>query len=123
MIDANTIEVAVLFKGIKSETFLWAKVDEQRELSVIRKGLAERIDILIPQQRLIQSSTDGIDERYKLVSDFFVDGVQLSDEFLVVEHLEAEVIIGAATIRKWRMKLDYENRIVLVGHKVAQLRI
>lgn len=47
----------------------------------------------------------------------------LSDEFLVLEDLSEEVIIGAATMQKWRMKLDFEHDTVSVDSKVAKLQI
>jgi hypothetical protein len=53
----------------------------------------------------------------------FLNDVPLSDEFLVLEDLSEEVIIGAATMQKWRMKLDFEHDTVSVDSKVAKLQI
>ena len=49
--------------------------------------------------------------------DFYIDNVLLSDEFLVVPELNQEVVIGAATIRKWRIKLNFEDDRVEVDPK------
>ena len=44
--------------------------------------------------------------------DFYLNDVLLSDEFLVVPTLSEEIIIGAATMQKWRIKLDFEHDTV-----------
>ncbi len=39
----------------------------------------------------------------------------------MVPGLSEEVIIGAATMQKWRLKLDFENDRVIVDPRVAKL--
>lgn len=53
--------------------------------------------------------------------DFYHEEVRLSDEFLVLPGLSEEAIIGAATMQKWRLKLDFENDRVIVDPRVAKL--
>lgn len=53
--------------------------------------------------------------------DFYHEDVRLSDELLVVPGLSEEVIIGAATMQKWKLKLDFENDRVIVDPRVAKL--
>lgn len=53
--------------------------------------------------------------------DFYHEEVRLSDEFLVVPGLSEEVIIGAATMQKWRLKLDFEHDKVIVDPAVSKL--
>jgi len=55
------------------------------------------------------------------VLDFYHEDVRLSDEFLVVPGLSEAVIIGSATMQKWRLKLDFEHDRVLVDPRVAKL--
>ena len=47
----------------------------------------------------------------------------LSGEFLVIPGLSEEVIIGAATMQKWRIKLDFEHDQALVDPKVARMQL
>ncbi|WP_255035206.1 hypothetical protein [Lacihabitans soyangensis] len=47
----------------------------------------------------------------------------LSDEFLVVPGLSKNVVIGAATMRKWRIKLDFKQDMVIVDPKVAKMQL
>jgi len=48
--------------------------------------------------------------------------ILLSDEFLLDPGLSEEAIIGAATLQKWRIKLDFEHDQVIVDPKVAKLQ-
>jgi len=49
--------------------------------------------------------------------------LNVSDEFLVVPTLSEEIIIGAATMQKWRIKLDFEHDTVWVYPKVAKMQL
>ena len=55
--------------------------------------------------------------------DFYINDVLLSDEFLVVPGLSEEAIIGAATLQKWRIKLDFERDQVIVDPKAGKLQL
>ena len=55
--------------------------------------------------------------------DFYLEDILLSDEFLVVPGLSEEAIIGAATMQKWRIKLDFEHDTVHVDPKVAKMQL
>lgn len=62
----------------------------------------------------------------KTLCTLFDSGANLScisDEFLVIPGLSEEAIIGAATMQKWRIKLDFENVRVIVDPKVAKLQL
>jgi hypothetical protein len=52
-------------------------------------------------------------QQYRSASD-----VLMSDEFFVVPNLSEEVIIGAATLQKWRIKLDFEHEVVVLNPKM-----
>ena len=59
----------------------------------------------------------------RITLDFYINDVLLSDEFLVVPNLSEEAIIGAATMQKWRIKLDFEHDQIFVDPKVAKLQL
>jgi hypothetical protein len=50
----------------------------------------------------------------------YINNVLLSDEFLVVPEKVDAVVMGGATIRKWRIKLNFDTNSVYVGPKVAR---
>lgn len=59
----------------------------------------------------------------RLLLGFYVEGVLLSDEFLLVPGLSEEAVIGAATMQQWRIKLDFEHDTVHVDPKVAKMQL
>ena len=123
----SIIRYPLLFRGTKNDKYLYGLFDSGANLSAIRKDLAEQIDVLIKLREPIRlataNSNDFMQVNYKFVSEFFLNDVQLSDEFLVLKDISEEVIIGAATMKKWRMKLDFEHDTVSVDSKVAKLQI
>ena len=42
------------------------------------------------------------------------------DEFMLISGLSEDVILGANTLQKWRIKLDFEHDAVLVDPKVVK---
>jgi hypothetical protein len=50
--------------------------------------------------------------------EFYINDVLMSDEFFVVPNLSEEVIIGAATLQKYRIKLDFEHEVVVLNPKM-----
>ncbi len=86
-------------------------------------------DFAEPQQlgrfRNISFSADSkpIVVKHVVCLDFFINGILLSDEFFVVSHLYIDAIIGMPTIRKWRIKLNFEDDKVEVDPKVAELQL
>ena len=46
---------------------------------------------------------------HSIKTDFYIEDVQLSDEFLVIPGLSEDAIIGAATLQKWRIKLNFDT--------------
>jgi hypothetical protein len=117
----------LLFRGSKNDKYLFGLFDSGANLSAIRSDLAEQIDVLIKLREPIKlataNSNDFMVVENKFVCQFFLNDVPLSDEFLVVDDLSEEVIIGAATMQKWRIKLDFDKDEVWVDSKVAKLQI
>lgn len=74
-------------------------------------------DVMLPNVTLI------VKAKQVVCLDFYINNILLSDEFLVVPELNQEVIIGAATTRKWRIKLNFEDDIVEVDPKVAKMQL
>jgi hypothetical protein len=65
---------------------------------------------------------DYIEIKEAILLDFYINDILLSDEFLVVPDINEEIIIGASTLRKWRIKLDVEHDQVIVDPSLAKLR-
>jgi|HubBroStandDraft_6_1064221.scaffolds.fasta_scaffold1018121_1 predicted aspartyl protease len=56
----------------------------------------------------------------RMTPDFYINAIRMSDEFMVVPNLSEEAIIGATTLQKWRIKLDFEHDTVIIDPKIAK---
>lgn len=105
-------------EGSRGEQEIEAMFDRGASYSFIRRDVAEQVghlDALRHSMRFEmaeQGATITVNERVTL--DFFIDDTRMSDEFLVQDNRSEEVIIGAATMQKWRMKIDMEHQDVIV---------
>ncbi len=57
---------------------------------------------------------------YRVVLDFYYNDIRLSDEFMVISNISEDAILGANTLQKWRIKLDFEHDTIVVDPKVAK---
>jgi hypothetical protein len=123
----SIIKIPLLYAGSKGEGRLYTLFDSGANLSCINPDFVENLEtpVKLGRTRLISTAAEGhyieITEAIRL--DFYIDDVLLSDEFLVVPSLSEEAIIGAATMQKWRIKLDFEHDTVHVDPKVAKMQL
>jgi len=117
----NRIKLA----GSKGEKKVDALFDSGATYSFIRKELALRLAIPdnLPNPLEFETAREGdklsVKEAVRL--DFYIEGIRLSDEFLIIEELSEDVIIGATTLQKWRLKLDFDQDRVIVNQMVTRL--
>jgi hypothetical protein len=123
----SVIKLPLLFIGSLGETRLYSLFDSGANLSCINPDFLEKLEIPVKlgRKRNVATASEGhfieISERVSL--DFYLEDVLLSDEFLVVPGLSEEAVIGAATMQKWRIKLDFEHDTVHVDPKVAKIQL
>jgi hypothetical protein len=60
---------------------------------------------------------------HRIIVDFWINDVYVSDEFLIVPGLTEEAVVGAVTMQKWRMKLDFDHDTVHVDPKVMIMQL
>lgn len=123
----SVIKLPLLFAGSKGEKNLYTLFDNGANLSCVHPDFVQEIADKQPLGRIrkIATASEGhfIEVRDAVRLDFYINDVLLSDEFLVVPALSEEAIIGAATLQKWRIKLDFEHDKVEVDPKVAKLQL
>jgi hypothetical protein len=123
----SVIKLPLLFIGSKGEKNLYTLFDSGANLSCINpefvEGLANAESL--GRTRLVSTASEGhyIEIKERISIDFYLHDVLLSDEFLVVPGLSEEAIIGAATMQKWRIKLNFEHDTVEVDPKVAKMQL
>jgi predicted aspartyl protease len=122
----SIIRLPLRFEGTKGEKTLYALLDSGANLSCIHEEHAAEIARLCPLRYMRNIKLSGKENCWSasvILADFYVNNIQLSDEFFVLPQLTEEVIIGAATLRKWRIKLDFEHDTVYVDPKAAKLQL
>lgn len=121
------IQKEIELAGAKGRTKEIAIFDSGASCSIVLRSVAERIGIITPCAESIFFETAKPEEKVEskeVVQLFFwIDGFRFSDEFFVVEELTDKVILGAATLQKWRMRLDFEHEEVVIDPKVTRLRL
>ena len=115
----------ILYVGNLGEKIIDSSFDTIANLSCINLNnliLLENVRNLGVVRQIVKTTTRNYYNITQVTClDFYVNNVLISDEFLVVSNLKEAVIIGAATMRKWRIKLNIENDTVEIDPKVAKL--
>ena len=118
------IKLPIQFKGSKGEKILYTLFDSGSTFSCINPDFAEALGILnpLPEEKYFGTASENqfIKVTNRLPLDFVINDIELSDEFMVVETLSEEAIIGATTMQKWRIKLDFDHDAVIIDPKVAK---
>ncbi len=123
----SVIKLPLLFVGSKGENHLYTLFDSGALLSCISPDYVDAITEpqTLGRIRRIATAIEGhyIEVKEIVRLDFYLHDVLLSDEFLVVPGLSEEAIIGAGTMQKWRIKLNFEHDTVEVDPKVAKMQL
>ena len=119
------LHIPLLFEGSRNSRNLYALFDSRATYSCINEDIAEELEIFTSLHTPLKLATASEHVFMEIVNrvtlDFYKDDIRLSDEFLVVSSLSEEVVIGATTMQKWRIKLDVEHDTVIIDPKVAKL--
>ena len=119
------IRIPLRFEGSKGEKVLYALFDSGATYSCITEEFADELanmeSLHTPMKLVTASNSTYLEIHDTCRLDFYHEDIRLSDEFLVVPKLSEDVIIGANTMQKWRLKLDFEHDNVIVDPRVAKL--
>jgi hypothetical protein len=123
----SIIKHPLLYVGSKGEKTLYTLFDSGANLSCINPDFIRDIEtpVSLGRIRRLSTASEGhyIEVKERIMLDFYINDVLLSDEFLLVPNLSEEAVIGAATLQKWRIKLDFDRDQVIVDPKVAKLQL
>lgn len=119
------IRKRIRLKGSKGEVEKEAIFDSGATYSCINPDLAESLELVTPLPESMEFTTakegEKVAAKGRATVNFYIDSYRFSDEFMVIEKLSSEVIIGAATLQKWRLKLDFEKDEVIIDPRVTKL--
>jgi len=123
----SVIEKSVRLVGSKGEKEVSTLFDSGSTYSCILPELAKRLGTPEPLPEPMEFGT-AEDERKVIAKEavrlnFYLEGLRFSDEFMLIPNLSEEALIGAATMQKWRMKLDFEHDEVIIDPRVTKLRL
>ena len=119
------IRLPLRFEGSKGERVLYALFDSGATYSFINDeemdSLEEAAMLHTPMRVATASATTFMEIKHRAALDFYYEDVRLTDEFYVVPDLSEQVIIGASTMQKWRIKLDFEHDTIILDPTVAKV--
>ena len=122
----SILEKPISLAGSKGREEVVATFDSGATYSCIQPELAQRLGIVerLPEPRELGTAKEGksltAEEAIRL--DFYIDAYRFSDEFMVIPGLSEPVVIGATTLQKWRIKLNFETEEVIIDPRVTKLR-
>ena len=123
----SSIKSPLLFVGSLGEKYFCARYDSGANLSCTNPEHLDGLEMPVSLGRVRRVATAAgghyIEISHRVILDFYMDDVLLSDEFLVIPGLSEEAIIGAATMQKWRIKPGFEHDVAIVGPKVAKMQL
>jgi len=123
----SILRIPILYVGAKGEKRLNTLFDSGADLSCIHPDYVKELETPVHLGRIRHLNTASaarlIEVKEAVRLDFVIDDILLSDEFLIIPGLSEEVIIGVATLQKWRMKLDFEHDRVVVNPRLGRLQL
>lgn len=107
------------FEGSAASIKLDALYDLKSSFSCISPETARRLGVVdkVSEPFMLHTQKRGhyIDVTESSYLSFYVDDVKLTDEFYLIPGLTEDAIIGAYTIRIWRLLLDEKSGAVKIN--------
>ncbi|MGH9802821.1 MAG: hypothetical protein ACRD82_20845 [Blastocatellia bacterium] len=106
-----TLAHTIHFEGSQGNADLDSLFDGSVTYSCIQPALAQKLGMLhpLPKPREIKTSGESFLSEHAVLLDFYLNDFRLNDEFMLVSNLTQQVIIGELTMRKWKIKLNFET--------------
>jgi hypothetical protein len=127
----SILEKDILLVGSKGTAARRALFDSGASYSIIRRDLAESLEhvttIPDPENYVFETARpdDTIQALHRVSLEFRFDDseARFSDEFIAFDECSEEVIIGATTMQKWGIKLDFDREEILYRKTAVRLRV
>ena len=123
----SVIQKEIKLAGSKGERKALAIFDSGSTYSCITPELARELETVLPLPEPMEFGTAEKERRVtakeRVSLNFHLNGYRFSDEFMLIPNLSEPVLIGAATLQKWRLKLNFETDEVIIDPKVTKLRL
>jgi len=124
---AMILERELEFRGSRGSAKLNTLFDSGSTYSCVSPEKAEALEQSLPLSEPIDVETASKGSFLRINSatrlDFYLNGLRLTDEFMIVPGLSEDAIIGATTLQKWKIKLDFEHDQIITDPRAAKLKL
>jgi predicted aspartyl protease len=111
--------------GDKGERRLQVLFDTGASASFVRQDAVNKIATTLklpsPETYTLADGAGKLRVNETAVLYLYINGIRISDNFIVAPRLSDEVILGANTLQKWRIKLDLEHDRIIIDKRMARL--
>ena len=127
----SILEHEVTIIGSKGRRRCRALFDSGASYSIVRRDIAQGIAGLEPlpdpENWIFETAEPGrlVEAKARVSLDFRFDDSEahFSDEFVVFDELSEELIVGATTMQKWQIRLDFTTEKVEYRKTAQRLRV
>ena len=120
----SILKIPLRYEGSQGEAVIYSLFDSGASFSCISPEFAAQLANLERIRHPLEIATAAVGSHLTIDHvvrlDFYYDDIRMSDEFMVIPNLSEDAIIGANTLQKWRIKLDFEHDTIIVNPKVAK---
>jgi hypothetical protein len=125
----SLLEDTVTLKGLKGTITVTALFDSGASYSCIKRAVAEQIAVLLPLEEPMEFEL--ADENATVTAEYVVNlsfyfqdtDRRFTDEFIVLDSLSEDLIVGAKTMQSWKIRLDFDKEEILYDRKMHKLRL
>ena len=121
----SIIKIPVSFEGEKCDKVLYTLFDSGSIYSCLSPEVGHELANTTKFKRplFFGTASEGtyIEVKEACRLDFYLNDIRLTDEFYIVPGLSEDAIIGATTMQKWRIKLDFESDMPIVDPKIGKI--
>lgn len=128
--NAMILERELEFRGSRGSGKLITLFDSGSTYSCISPEKAEALEqsLPLPEPIDVETASAGVFINISKIThraplDFYLNDLRLTDEFMVVPGLSEDAIIGATTLQKWKIKLDFERDQIITDPRAAKLKL
>jgi len=125
----SLLEETVTLSGNKGTATVRALFDSGASCSVIRRSVAEKIAILDPLDEPMEFELADenvfISAEYVIHLSFYFQDTnrRFTDEFIVLDTLSEDLIVGANTMQSWKIRLDFDKEEIVYDRKMHKMRL
>ncbi|MFQ5825090.1 MAG: retropepsin-like aspartic protease [bacterium] len=117
----------LLLEGDKGKTDVVALFDTGASASFIKREIAQNLATIVklptPWTFIQGDGKNEITIQNGIMVNLTINDITIFQQILVADELSEELIIGADTMQRWKIRLDPEHEDVIIDRKVLDLKL